>query len=186
MQSRHQRLLVELVLLGTSLLTLATGLVLLLGFHVGQGAWATSALGLSRLAWLDLHRFGALAAGVALVWHLVQRKKGLLARLRAAVHRRRWRRSATESVLYLVTTVVVATGLAAWFVVEGSAPVLGPVTPGPLEGGRHTLVDVHDITGILAAILTIHHTAHRWGRMVRVLRQWLGPMGGAGQPDRAG
>jgi hypothetical protein len=157
---------VDLVLLGAGALTFLAGLVLLFAFHADDGEWATSALGVPRLVWLDLHRLAAaaLVAGVAV--HLGLDARAFLGQLRRAFSRRR-SGARIELVLYAAFFLAAGTGLAAWLLVDGSSPLLGPVPLGPLPHGRHSLVEVHNLAGLIALALAVHHVWLRWRFLVR-------------------
>ena len=55
----RSRLVVDMGLIAGAVLAFASGLVLLLAFHIGHGCFRPEALGLSRLVWQNLHRLGA-------------------------------------------------------------------------------------------------------------------------------
>jgi uncharacterized iron-regulated membrane protein len=63
-------------------IVLASGLLLLIRFHVGEGIMRPSAFGVSRLAWVNLHRLSAIPvlAGVAvhavLHWRAITTRVG--------------------------------------------------------------------------------------------------------------
>jgi hypothetical protein len=165
------RLLVDSVLLVGAFVTFASGLVLLLGLHVGDGTARASALGLGRLAWLNLHRLPALTTLLALGLHIALDRRAFATRLR-----RIFRRDAAvphgraDTVMCLAMLTVVLAGLAAWLLVGGSAPLLGPAPLGPLPEPRHRWIDVHHVAGVVSLPLVTHHVAHRWRWMVRTFQ----------------
>ncbi len=168
MKPNDLRPLASLALLVTAAVSFATGLVLLTRFHMGPGPHGAEVLGLSRLAWLDLHRFSSVAALGALAVHLTLNARALAGRVRSALAAKRVRGNAVELVLYAVFATTAAAGLAAWLV-EGSPPLLGAIAPGPTPHARHALVDLHHLSGLVALALTVHHAGHRWDRLVRGL-----------------
>ena len=161
--------IVSLVLLVASALAFAAGLVLLTRFHMGHGSLGSAALGLSRLGWLDLHRVAALVAVTALAGHLTLDWRGLVGWVRGAFRPKRARGAVLELLLYAAFGTVAITGLAAWWLVDGSTPFLGPVPLGRLPHARHELVDVHDLSGLIALVFVVHHVGHRWQRLQRAL-----------------
>jgi len=180
MRDHRLKLLVDFVLLGSAATTFASGAVLLVCFHVGPAAFETSALGLGRLTWLNLHRLPAIALAGALAIHLFIDRRAFLARLRAMRPGGRGRRVASEIALYATFLASVALGFVAWLGMEGSAPLFGPVPLGHLAGARHDAIDLHFLAGIPAALLVIHHVWHRWRWMERKTLGWL-----AGRRTRA-
>jgi hypothetical protein len=173
MRRHHLKLVVDIVLLVAAFVTFASGLVLFLDLHRDAGAFRTSALGLSRLAWLNLHRLPALIVVLAIVLHLALDWAAFVARLRNGFSRNSKSRAIPELVLYVAFWTVALTGIVAWFIVHGSAPLAGPVPLAWLYPTRHHVVEVHHIVGLVALPLAVHHVGHRWHRMVRGLESWV-------------
>jgi hypothetical protein len=167
------KLVVDIVLLVAAFLTFASGLVLFLDLHRDVGAFRTAALGLSRLAWLNLHRLPALMVVFTMVLHLALNWAAFVARLRNGFSRKSKSRAIPELVLYMTFWTVALTGIVAWFFVSGSAPLAGPVPLGWLHHTRHHLIEVHHSVGFVALTLAVHHVGHRWHRMVRGLGSWV-------------
>lgn len=171
--TRNQfKLLVDVVVLVAALLTFVSGMFLFFDFHVGKGAFRTSAFGLSRLTWLNIHRLSALIVVAEIGFHVALNWKGFVARLSSSFSRNRKSRGISELILYVTFATVALTGIVVWLFVLGSAPLAGPVPLGQPHPIRHQLVDIHNIAGLLALALTVHHVGHRWGQMVRGLRSW--------------
>lgn len=163
-------LLVDVTLVAAALLTFGSGLVLFFSFHVGEGAFRASAVGVPRLTWLNFHRLPALIVVSTLVLHVVLRWRLFVAQLRNVFRRKSGFRISAEVVLYVVFWTVVITGMGIWALVSGSAPLKGPVPLGRLPHIRHHVVDIHNIAGIFALLLAARHVHHRWRRMVQGLR----------------
>jgi hypothetical protein len=142
---------------------------LFLAFHVGEGVFRTTALGLSRLTWLNFHRLPALIAAAGIGLHVALNWKAFVARLWHGFYRERTKRAASELMLYVAFGTVAMTGIVVWLFVKGSAPLAGPAPLGHLPHLRHQFVDVHNIAGLVTLALTAHHVGHRWHRMVRCL-----------------
>jgi hypothetical protein len=170
MRRVNLRLLVDSVLLGAALLTFASGLVLLLAFHVDHGTARSSALGLGRLAWLNLHRIPALVVAAGLMLHLAVDWKAFRTRLRNFVRRDRNPHAVAENLLCLTLATAVLAGLAAWLLLDGSALLLAPAPRGPASASRHGLIDIHNVAGLVALPLAVHHIAHRWRWLVRTIQ----------------
>jgi hypothetical protein len=171
---RHSfKSLLNVVLFVAAFLTFASGLVLFLGFHAGQGAFRSSALGLTRLTWLNLHRLPALVVVFAIGLHIALNWRAFVARLRNGFSRKSKSRAVPELVLYVTFWTVALTGIVAWFFVAGSAPLAGPVPLGWLHPTRHHVVEIHHIVALVALPLAVHHVGHRWHRMVQGLGSWV-------------
>jgi len=173
MRRTRFKLMVDVVLLVAAFLTFASGLVLFIDLHRDLGALRTSALGLSRLAWLNLHRLPALVAVSAIVLHLALNWAAFVARLRNGFARNSKSRAIPELVLYGTFWTVALTGIVAWFFVAGSPPLAGPVPLAWLHPTRHHVIEVHHVVALVALPLAVHHVWHRWQRMVRGLESWV-------------
>ena len=163
-------LLIDVVVLAAAFLTFGSGLVLFFGFHVGEGAFRTSSLGLNRLTWLNLHRLPALMVALGIGLHVALNWRAFVGRCRRSLSRKGGSRDVLELVMYVAFWTVALAGMAVWLLIGGSAPLAGPVQLGRLPQVRHHVVDVHNIAGLVAFLLTVHHVCHRWRRMVRGLR----------------
>lgn len=108
-----------------------------------------------------------MVAGIG--FHVALNWGGFVARLRGSFSRDRRSQAISELILYLTFGTVAMTGTVVWLFVKGSAPLAGPVPLGQLRPIRHQLVDIHNIAGLLALVLTVHHVGHRWHRMERCL-----------------
>jgi hypothetical protein len=170
---------VSLLLLVASTVTFATGLVLLTTFHMGLGTFRADALGLSRLAWLNVHRLSAVVTMAAQAVHLALNGRALVGRVRSAFGPRQAHGTTAELLLYAAFATMAVTGFAAWLA-EGSAPLQGPIPLGFTPHPRHLLVDLHHASGLLALALTVHHLGHRWRQLVRGLDR-RGVPAGAGR-----
>jgi hypothetical protein len=175
MSRRHLKLLIDVILLVAAFLTFATGMVLFFDFHAGKGAFRTSALGFSRLTWLNLHRLPGLIVVSAICLHLALNWAAFVARLRQGFSRKSKSRAISEQILYLTFWTVALTGIVAWFFVDGSAPLAGPVPFGWLYHTRHHVIEVHHIVGLVALALAVHHVGHRWNRIARGFGSWVHP-----------
>jgi hypothetical protein len=160
---------IDLSLLLSGFVAFVTGLVLLFAFHVG-GGHGGEVLGLGRLAWQNLHRSGALAAGVAVVLHLRPHIRLVTRRAWRVLGRRGSGRDRVEVFMYVACAVVMGTGLVLWCLVDGSPPLFGAVLPGPMAPSRHHWVDPHFLVGMLAMVLVAHHVLHRRRLLTTALR----------------
>jgi len=129
----------------------ATGLVLLLEFHVGpHGHHRAYGWGLSKLAWMNLHRWGAVAMSAAVVAHAALHWRAMAARLRRACRGLPGKATPSDLALYLGFAIAAPAGFAAWLVV-----------PEPLH---HFSIDVHNFSGLaLLGAVVAHVRRHfRW------------------------
>ncbi len=166
MRRREVSVALDWLLLGAGIALFATGLVLLLCFHMGRGAFAREALGVGKLVWLNVHRLAAVVVAAGVGTHVGLHWRAVKGRLVRLVGRRGQRRFDVELVLYLVFGVAAVTGLAAWLIVEGSSPLLGPAVAGVASGGRHRWIDVHHVSSLVSLALVVHHVGHRWRGML--------------------
>lgn len=157
-----RKLYVDTVLLVMAPVAWLSGVVLFADFHVGSGCFRTEALGLSRMAWQSIHRAGAVGMLGGLAFHIATNAKPMLRRSQRALRGRPARHDRHEFALYATTATLILTGFVAWLVVEGSPPLWGPITPGPLAASRHAWIDVHNLTALVALVLSLNHIRARW------------------------
>jgi hypothetical protein len=180
------RLLVDAPLLTAGLFTFASGLILLFYFHVGGGAFRASAIGLDRLTWLNLHRWSALVTSLGICLHLLLNRKPFVLKLKGFTRRLTFGRAAAFLGFCTVFATVIVTGFIVWLAMDGSTPLTGPVTVMLQHDARHHVVDVHNITGIVALVAAAHHTLYRRHWLVRNVQQLIGtgPSTGRGHHTR--
>lgn len=170
MQRRQLNLLLDWGLLCTALVTFSTGLVLLLRFHAGQGAFATAAFGVNKLVWVNVHRLSAVLVLADVITHVGLHWRAFCGRFTNVATRGTRRRVDSELVMYTAFLIAALTGLAAWLVVEGSSPLFGPAVIGRAHSTRHPWIDTHHISSLVLLALVVHHGGHRWRFMVRRAR----------------
>jgi ferredoxin len=156
------KLWTDAALLGAMFATCVSGLVLLFAFHVELGSLRPEALGLSRLAWQNIHRVGAGMAFGFVVVHSVTHRKSIGTRMLRVLRGHAARQDAREVAFFALIAVVCLTGFSAWFCIPGSTPLSGPVRFGPIPGERHRWIDVHHLTALLSLYLTVTHIRRRW------------------------
>ncbi len=158
-------------LLAGALLTFASGLVLFFAFHTGHGCLRAQALGLSRLAWQNLHRLSAvvvLAAGVA---HATFNRRPIGVRLSRVLRGDPARHDVHELAVYVCVAVTIFTGFWVWLGVGGSMPIFGPVRLGRVANYRHPWIDTHNLVALLALVLTTTHVRRRWRALGVLLKR---------------
>lgn len=155
---------VDMVAFSTGILAFVTGLLLLTRFHVADGALRGSELGLSRLAWVNIHRFGAATLLVAIAMHVQVHWRTVVVRTKRAWRKLPGAAKPSDLVLYAGFLPMSATALTAWFLAPGSPPVFGPVTLNHLAPERHVWIDLHNFSGlILLPAVILHVRRHvRW------------------------
>jgi NAD-dependent dihydropyrimidine dehydrogenase PreA subunit len=159
--------LVDVALLLMGLCAFASGLVLLIWFHMGHGRFAVEALGVSRFTWLELHRASAVVVLVAIALHLRLHWKAFSAKVRQALTTlAAHRKPGADLDLYVACALVLLCGFVAWFL-PGSPPLPGPVLVGDMPTVRHRFIDVHHLVGLAALALSLQHVVVRAGRLVK-------------------
>jgi ferredoxin len=190
------KLVVDVVLLVGAGLAFASGLVLLFRFHMGHGSLRPEALGLSRLAWQNLHRLGAVLALAGVVAHVVLNGRGIFRRTLRVLHGKPMRHDIHELAVYVCNAIVLVTGFVVWLVVGGSMPILGPALLERVAANRHPWIDTHHLIGMVALILSINHVRRRWGALSVLIERARSrvvasagatlPQGSAALPGRGG
>ena len=165
----RSRLVVDMGLIAGAVLAFASGLVLLLAFHIGHGCFRPEALGLSRLVWQNLHRLGAVLGLAGMFVHTTINRKSIYVRALRVLRGKVLRHDTHEIFVYLGNTIIVLTGFVAWLVVGGSMPVLGPAWLGPVTPARHAWIDAHNYVGMVTLVLTINHVRRRWHALATIL-----------------
>jgi cytochrome b561 len=170
MRRRTFELVVDWLLVGAGTLAFGTGLVLLLGLHVGYGAIRPELGGLGRFVWLDLHRIAAIATATGMTAHVVTHLRPLTTRVRRSL--RAWpdRRALNELALYFVFPCMVLTGLVAWLAMGGSVVPSAPVRLPGAHDAHHMVIDVHNVAGLVALVVTVLHLKPRVRRLHPVAR----------------
>lgn len=188
MSRRELNFYLDWLLVIASVVTMSTGLILLFFLHVGSGVHAASALGVGKLAWLNVHRLSAVvvlagsAAHVVLHWRAFSRR---LARVFRKNKKTKKRRNAIELLMYATFLVTGIASLVAWWLLEGSSPLLGPAIIGPLTEPRHAWIDAHNFSSLALLALLAHHVGHRW-RFLAGRRRGARHADGAIRPYRNG
>ena len=159
----------NLLALVASILVFSTGLLLLMHFHAGAGILRASALGHSRLVWVNLHRLSALASLAAIAVHVQLHWRPIAAQFGRVFGRRPGRVSRADLVLYVGFAVVSATGLTAWFAAPGSPPLFGPVTLSGLEPQRLFWIDLHHWSGLIVLPAVVIHVRQRFRSILRAI-----------------
>jgi hypothetical protein len=141
----------DVAALVSALLVFPTGLILLAWFHVGpEGQQRMYGLGLSRTAWIDLHRCAAMAMTAAVAVHVELHGRVIVARLQRAYRRLPGRALWSDLVLYLGFAAVTLAAFGAWLVLPRSL--------------HHPAIDLHNVAAlILLAAVVVHVRRHfRW------------------------
>lgn len=170
MQRRRLNLVLDWLLVASGFVAFSTGLVLLVRFHMGDGAFATTGLGLGRLVWLNLHRFAATLLTVGVATHVALHWRAFSRTILNAIAGSTKKRIHSEPVMYGAFTVAALAGFVAWLILDGSSPVSGPAIIGRASGARHPWIDAHHLSSLVTVVLVVHHTSHRW-RLMTARRQ---------------
>jgi hypothetical protein len=173
----RKKLYIDGVLLLAAPVACLSGLVLFFAFHIGEGGFRPQALGLSRLAWQNIHRFAAALALVSAVAHAAVNAKPLLGRSLRALRGRPARQDVHELAVYATNATVFVTGFCAWLVIGGSMPIVGPVRLGRVAAERHPWIDVHNLAALCSLFLTTNHVRKRWCALATLVRRARVPRG---------
>lgn len=165
---RALNLRLDWLILFVSFVTFATGFVLFTQFHKGSSAYATSALGCSKLFWLNAHRFSALALVLAVSAHVGLHWRVFRLRLANVVRRGKKKALNADLVMYVAFFVATLTSLVAWWLLDGSSPVFGTAIIGPWNPAWHSWLDVHQFASVVSMVLIVLHIKHRWRFMARI------------------
>ena len=162
MPRRKLNLLLDWGLLAAALVVFPTGLVILLGFHVGQGASAAAAFGIGKLVWLNTHRLSAILFTAGVTAHAALHWPAFRHRLTNSISGKTGRRVDSEPLMYAAFGIASAAALIAWWIVRGASPLFGPAATGAIDDARHRWIDTHLISSLALLALVAHHFGHRW------------------------
>jgi hypothetical protein len=140
----------------------ATGIVLLTQFHMGHGTLNPAAMGVGRLAWLNIHRLTALFLLAGVLGHTVLHWRTICIRVSRVWSKLPGRASRADLILYFGFAIELVAGFTSWLFLPGSAPLAGPVPLGPLEHSRHICIDLHNFAGLLLLPAAIIHVRRHW------------------------
>jgi hypothetical protein len=116
---------IDLAALTAAIVVFATGLVLLTQFHMGHGTFASEALGMSRLWWLNLHRLTAILLLATIPAHALLHWRTVLTRIGRAWNRLPGKATPADLILYFGFGVELLAGFSSWLLLPGSAPLGG-------------------------------------------------------------
>lgn len=171
MKQRELRFRLSWIVLFASLATFISGLVILFCLHVGRGAFAHSALGQSRLFWLNLHRFSAIVLSIGVVGHVALHWRSFCRIIVKVITGRKGKSTRSELLMYLVFTIAAVTAFVAWLVLDGSSRIRGPAFITPGHNRRHFWIDAHHVSSLVALAFVAHHIGHRWRLLIRQPRR---------------
>jgi hypothetical protein len=142
---------VDVVALVSAFLVFPTGLILLARFHIGpDGAQRLSRLGLSRAAWVCLHRSAAIAMTAAVTVHAQLHWRVIVARVQRAYRRLPGKATYSDLALYFGFAAVTPAAFAAWLVLPGLL--------------HHPAIDLHNISALILLPAVVTHVRRhlRW------------------------
>ena len=149
-------------------IVLASGLLLLIRFHVGEGIMRSSAFGVSRLAWVNLHRLSAIPALAAVAVHTFQHWRPITTRVGRACGNLPGKAGPADLTLYFGFAISLLAGFAAWSILPGSPPLLEAIRPHHLQPVRHICIDIHNLSGLALLPAVIIHLRRHLGWLLRV------------------
>jgi hypothetical protein len=144
-------------------IVLATGLLLLIRFHAGEGIMRLSAFGVSRLGWVNLHRLSAIPVLVAVTVHTFLHWRAITTRVGRAWGNLPGKAGPADLILYFGFALTVLAGFAAWSILPGSPPLLEAIRPQHLQPVRHICIDIHNVSGLVLLPAVIIHVRRHLG-----------------------
>jgi hypothetical protein len=131
-----------------------TGLALLLWFHIGpHGAERAFGLGLSRIAWVSLHQFSAVAMTAAMIVHIQLHWEIILMRVQRAFHLLPGKAPLSDLTLYFAFAVSTTAAFAAWLAVP--------------ESLHHPAIDIHYLSALALLTPAVTHVRRHYRRLIR-------------------
>jgi ferredoxin len=136
-----------------SIIVFGTGLILLIRFHIGFGAFRKEWLGVDKNNWLLIHQAAAIGFLIGFVLHLathLKYLKNIAERWRHTLPKKTKSKSRAQILLLILTIIVLSTGFIPWI-------VMPDVTLG--NDLYHGWIDIHNrigivfLTGLLVHIL---------------------------------
>lgn len=159
--------LADIIAFAAGTVVFTTGLILLTRFHMGEGALNGSALGISRLSWVNTHRLTAVALLTAIAIHAYLHWHAVTVRVSHAYKNLSGKATRADLILYFGFAIELLAGLTAWLVLPGSPTLLGPVRLAPLNHVRHICIDVHNISGLILLPAAVIHVRRHFGWLLR-------------------
>lgn len=145
---------IDIAALVSALVVFSTGLILLTRFHMGpHEADRLAGLGLSRTAWINLHRWTAVVMTVSVAVHVGMHWRIAVARVRSAFPRMPGKAPRSDPVLYFGFLVVTLAAFLAWLVL-----------PRPLH---HAAIDIHNVAGLVLLTALVRHVRRHLGWLLR-------------------
>ena len=148
-------------------IVLASGLLLLIRFHVGEGIMRPSAFGVSRLAWVNLHRLSAIPVLAAVAVHTFLHWRAITTRVGRACSNLPGKAGPADLTLYFGFAITLLAGFAAWSILPGSPPLLEAIRPQHLQPVRHIGIDIHNVSGLVLLPAVIIHLRRHLGWLLR-------------------
>jgi 2-oxoglutarate ferredoxin oxidoreductase subunit delta len=142
-----------------SIIVFGTGLILLIKFHMGFGAFQTEWLGITKSTWLLVHRVAAIGFLAGFVLHLATHLKyikKIAERWRHTLPKKIKTKSKVQILLLILTIIVLAAGFLPWIVMPGAS----------LENDLyHGWIDIHIRVGIVFLTGLLVHILKRRKRV---------------------
>jgi len=150
MEKQYNRLLLNLGLLLSGCVTIFSGLLMQIQFHMGNhghSAINNQALGLNYNGWSYIHKISILILSLIMIFHISQHWKWY----KIVMKKRLIAKNAQVLTLSIVFILVAITGLIPWFmtIMKGHGML------------RKVLIEIHDKLAIILAIYLILHVFKR-------------------------
>lgn len=147
---------VNLAALALFMVTIATGMVLQLQYHMHHLPDGALVLGLGRHGWLTLHKISAVTSLACILHHCAHHWRLIVTVTKKKLYLKKMSAGIVSYYLFLVFVPTALTAMASWIFLKGHV--------------RFMLVEVHDKLALLLVFVFLAHLVTRAGWMVKTYR----------------
>lgn len=143
----------------SSAIVLGTGIILLIVFHMGGGAFRQEWLGIPKAFWLIVHQITAVMFSVGFILHLRihwNYLKKIARRWRVNLPVKTKKKSKIQFLFLVITLVVLWAGFFPWLSIPEASLK---------NASFHWWIDIHNKVGVALLIGMIIHIRKRWNRI---------------------
>ncbi len=160
---------VNLAALVPFLVTIATGMVLQLQYHMHHLPDCSPVLGLGRHGWLTLHKISAVTSLACILHHCAHHWKFIVTVTKKKLYRKKMSSAVVSYYLFVIFVPTALTAILSWTFMTGRA--------------RFMLVEVHDKLALLLVFVFSAHLVTRAGWMVKTYRTLVRKRPAGGGPS---
>ena len=147
---------VNLAALAPFMITIATGMVIQIQYHMHHLPDTALVLGLGRHGWLTLHKVSAVISLACILHHCAHHWRLIVTVTKKKLYLKKMSAGIISYYLFLVFVPTALTAIASWLFLQGHA--------------RFMLVEIHDKLALLLIVIFAVHLVSRAGWMVRTYR----------------